>query len=245
MLALQIEGLAFILLAVFAAGVVYGFAGFGAALIFMPVASRFIPVEMAIGAFALGGLASAATVLPKTLPLVQRRPMAIMLGAAIVSVSLGILVLRHSDVVALRWAVIAVCTITLIALVSGWRHATPPTSRNRALLGAATGFVGGTTGLTGPVLVLFQLSSRDSVERSRATLATFLTLLSILMIPLMAVQGALPGHAVALGLLLLPPYALGCWIGARMFRPDREYLYRTVAYGLIGCAILLGLPIWH
>ena len=49
----SVLGLAVLLVTIFLSGVVYGFAGFGAGLIFLPVAARVVPLEVAIAAFNL------------------------------------------------------------------------------------------------------------------------------------------------------------------------------------------------
>ncbi|HSG57043.1 MAG TPA: sulfite exporter TauE/SafE family protein, partial [Paracoccaceae bacterium] len=186
----------------FAAGTVYGFAGFGAAMIYMPVAANLLALDMAVAAFAISALASFATVVPKALAQVDRHGMLIMIACATLSASAGLYVLRVADVTMLRWAVVIVCAGTVVARIAGWRTRTKPTPRTRAAVGLGTGFVGGATGLLAPVMVLFQLSGRDSLARSRATAVVFLTVNSLLLLPLMALQGVLTATAVALGIAL-------------------------------------------
>ncbi|MFZ5964641.1 TSUP family transporter [Thalassococcus sp. BH17M4-6] len=241
---LALPGLSLLIGVVFVAGVVYGFAGFGAAMVVMPVAAMLLPIEMAVAAFNVSALSSLVTVVPRALPQIDRRGTMIMILSAAVSASLGIWVLRVADVTLLRWAVVGVCAITLVALLAGWRYATRPTPRTRAAVGFASGFVGGATGLMGPVMVLFQLAGRDSVATSRATAVVFLTLTSLLLLPLMAAQGLLTGTAVMLGIVLLVPYGAGTRVGQALFQPQRERFYRAVAYVIIAAAILSGLPLW-
>ncbi|WP_372835734.1 sulfite exporter TauE/SafE family protein [Puniceibacterium confluentis] len=241
---LALPGLWALVTTVFVAGAVYGFAGFGAALIFMPVASTLVPFEVAVAAFAISAVSSLVTVLPRAWGQVDRRGVAVMIVCATLSASLGLWVLRVSDLIVLRWTVIAVTASTLLALCAGWRYATPPTVAARSAIGFATGFVGGATGLLGPVMVLFQLAGRDSVATSRATALVFLTLTSLLLVPLMAMQGLLTLPAVVLGLILLLPYGAGARLGAVLFRPGLERFYRSVAYFIILVAIILGLPVW-
>ena len=136
-------------------------------------------------------------------------------------------------------------TISPLALVAGWRRSAPGVARAVLGVGAATGFVGGLTGLMGPIAVLFQLSSQDGAARSRANVLVFLTVSSVLLLPLMALQGVITSGALWLGLVLTLPYGAGSLLGQRLFSPDRETLYRRVAYGIIAAAILLGLPIWE
>lgn len=241
---LALPGLWGLIAVVTVAGIVYGFAGFGSALIFMPVASALIPVPMAIAAFSLSGLASLVTVIPRAWAEVDRRAVLWMIAVAIPAAALGVRVLRISDADAIHWAVIAVAATTLVALIGGWRLKAEPSLATRAAIGGAAGFVGGATGLNGPVLVLFQLAGRDGIARSRALTLVFLTSTSLIFLPLLALQGLLTPEAVILGLALLVPYGIGTRIGHALFRPDAEGLYRGAAYAIIGAAILLGLPIW-
>ncbi len=242
--ALATPGLVWLILITIIAGVVYGFAGFGAALIYMPVAVIFLTPVMAIASFSVSAIASVVTVFPRALPLVNRKAVTILIVSASLAASLGIWVLRITDVTIIRWAVVVFCAVTLAALVAGWRYAVEPSTRTRVLIGGAAGFVGGLSGLMGPIMVLFQLAGRDSIATTRATTVVFLTVTSLLMLPLMAAQGVLTAQAVALGAVLLVPYGAGALIGQAMFRPDRERFYRVVAYAIIGLATLAGVPLW-
>lgn len=241
---LAIPGLVWIIAITFIAGVVYGFAGFGAALVFMPVAVVFVPVEVAVASFAVSALASLVTVVPRAWAQANKRATLLMIGTASLTAPLGIWVLRSTDVTLMRWIVLAVVFITLIALITGWRYTTVPGRLTRASIGMSTGFLGGATGLLGPILVLFQLGGSDPIARSRANTLVFLTITSLLLLPQMAFQGILSPTALALGFVLLVPYGAGAWLGQGLFDPAQERLYRVLAYVIIGVAIFLGLPIW-
>lgn len=239
-----IEGLVWVVIVTILAGVVYGFAGFGAALVFMPVATAFIPVEMAIAAFAVSALASLVSVVPRAWGQADRPGVVLMIAVATLTLPIGIYILRTNDVTTMRWAVLAVTTITLLALISGWRYQTAPGRPARVSVAAATGVVGGATGLVGPIIILFQLGGQDSISRSRANTLVFLTLTGLLTAPLMAFQGMLTAEAVVLGLILIVPYGISARIGQALFDPTRQALYRNVAYVIIAGAIVAGLPIW-
>ncbi|PYE85446.1 sulfite exporter TauE/SafE family protein [Pseudoroseicyclus aestuarii] len=243
--ALALPGFPWLLAATLLAGTVYGFAGFGAALVFLPIATVFLPPQTAVAAFNLAALSSLVAVVPKAWPQADRRAVGWMLLGALLSGSAGILVLRRAAPEAIGWAVSILVLLTLAALMLGWRHSLAARPRNQLAIGMGTGLVGGATGLTGPVMVLFQLSGGDSVARSRANSAVFLTLTSLMFLPLFILQGLMTAQAVSLGLLLVLPYALGCWLGTALFRPALVPLYRGAAYSLIGTAVLAGLPLWH
>ncbi len=242
--ALAVPGVQWVFLITFLAGLVYGFAGFGAGLVFMPVAVAFVSVEVAVAAFAVSAISSAITLVPRAWGQCNKRTSLVMISTALIAVPLGLWTLRSNDLTTMRWAVLAVTAITLVALVTGWRYKTEPKPAVRVGVGLATGYVGGATGLLGPIMILFQLGSQDSVQRSRANTLVFLSVTSTLMLPVMYLMGMLGSHALALGLLLTVPYGLGGLIGQQMFDPTREALYRNVAYGIIAAAIIMGLPIY-
>ena len=244
-LLLGVPGLGWILLTSVVAGLVYGFAGFGAALIFMPVATVFIPVELAVASFAVSALSSLVTLVPAAWQVVDKRAVALMIAVASLTAPLGLWILRTQDVTLMRWAILAVTGVTLVALMAGWRYQAQPSTAARVGVAGSTGLVGGATGLVGPIMVLFQLSGQDSVERSRAVTICFLTLTSLMLVPQMALQGMVGADALVLGLAMLVPYGLGGLAGAWIFNPDWDRAYRRVAYGIVALAILLGLPVWN
>lgn len=241
---LALPGFVWVLVVTVVAGVVYGFAGFGAALVYMPVATAFVPVEMAIAAFGVTALASLVSVVPRAWGQADRRNVVLMIVVATLALPLGIAVLRLNDVTTMRWAVLAVTTLTLVALVLGWRYKAAPTRVARVSVAAATGVVGGATGLVGPIMVLFQLSGQEGVARARANTLVFLTITGLLTVPLMAMQGLLTVEAVVLGLILIVPYGVASRIGQALFDPDMQVLYRWVAYVIIAAAIVMGLPVF-
>ncbi len=226
------------------AGLVYGFAGFGAALVYMPIAVALVDPVMAVAAFAVASLGSILTVVPQAWPQADRHATLTMLAAAIALEPLGVWFLRTSDPTALRWAVSCVVFVTLAALLAGWRYRQVPGFPAWLGVGAGVGFLGGSVGLNGPVLVLFQLGGRDEVARTRANTIIVLSFSSFALIPVMGLQGAVTREAVMTGFIMLPAYALGGYLGRRLFIPARAGLYRGTAYAIIGVAGVMGLPIW-
>ncbi|MEM9320873.1 MAG: sulfite exporter TauE/SafE family protein [Pseudomonadota bacterium] len=242
--ALALPGVGWVFAVTVLAGLVYGFAGFGSALIFIPVAARFLPPEIAIGAFSLSALASLATVVPGAWRVADRASTVRMIVAAVVATPLGVWLLRVADSDAIRLVISILVLVTLAALIAGWRFRVAPGAAAQCAVGAAGGLTGGATGLNGPVVILFNFGAGLSASKVRANTAVYLTISSLTFLPQLWAQGLLTPTTLVLGFLLLPVYGLGTWLGAHAFQPGRERVYRTVAYLIIGCAGLAGLPIW-
>ena len=243
-LALAAPGLVWLLLTSFVAGLVYGFAGFGSALIFMPIGAAILSPPVAIAAFSLSALASFATLVPGAWRVMDRRAVLGMIAIAIVFTPIGVWALRVLDGAVIRAGVSVVVLVTLVALVAGWRFGAGTGWRARGTVAAVAGVLGGSTGLNGPPVILFNLGTDQPVSVTRANLTVFLTITSLSFLPQLWAQGLLAVEALWIGALLLVPYAIGTRAGAAVFDPARARLYRGVAYVVIALAGVAGLPVF-
>lgn len=243
-LALAMPGLGWVIFAALTAGVVYGFAGFGSALVFIPFAVAFAEPVVVIPAFYLSAMISLVTLVPRAIRLAEPRTSITLVVSSIIAAPFGVYLLMTLSEDVLRWSVSIIAGIALAALLSGWRYTTPPGFAATAGVGAAAGAMGGATGLNGPIVILFRLGGQDSAAQTRANMLIFLTFNSLLVLPVMALQGAMSWASAWLGLILLVPYGVGTLAGQALFRPSREGIYRRVAYALIGVAVIVGMPIW-
>jgi uncharacterized membrane protein YfcA len=129
-------GLPFAAVVALVAGLVYGFAGFGSALIFIPLTTLVLPPAVAIAAFSLLALAALVTVVPRAWGLADRRAVCVMLAASVLVTPVGVLVLRIASEEVLRAIVAGLTLATLAALVAGWRVPVGAGLRTRAGIGA-------------------------------------------------------------------------------------------------------------
>ena len=227
------------------AGLVRGFTGFGTALIFMPVATVFLPLPVAITLVTVAGVVSWPLMVPGAWREADRSEVAVLAAAAILTAPLGVWLLSWVAPELLRWGVAGAATLTLIALVSGWRYHGRAGWRGLGAIGATAGVLGGTTGLTGPPVILFYLAGSHGVARVRANTILFLAALDIGIIANLLARGLVGWAALGLAGALALPYGAGLVIGTRLFRPGREAAYRGLAYAVIGLAIVSGLPLFH
>lgn len=243
--ALATPGLVWLLLTIAAAGIVRGFTGFGTALIFVPVAGIFLEPERVIALITLTGVASSAALLPRAWGQAARGEVAIMALAALVTVPLGLwlLTLLESDTV--RWIVAGVAAVTLTALIAGWRYRGKVRRGGLVGIGAAAGGIGGLTGLTGPAVILFYLAGQGGVASVRANTILFLAMLDVVVVANLLLRGSVGWGVLLLAAILSVPYFLTSLAGQALFDPRHEALYRWAAYGVIGVALITGLPIWE
>ena len=237
-------GLTWMMLTIGVAGLVRGFTGFGTALIFVPIAGIFLAPETVIAVVVLTGIASNAGLLPRAWREGARAEVGTLALAAMVTVPVGLLLLDQLDGITIRWIVTGVAGATLALLITGWRFSGNVNLPGLLAIGAAAGLIGGLTGITGPVVILFYLAGQSVAQRVRANTILFLAALDVVVVGNLLIRGTVGIPEVALAITLAVPYFITTMIGQSLFDPKYERLYRWVAYSVIGLSVVSGLPIW-
>lgn len=241
---LATPGLIWLVLTISVAGIVRGFTGFGTALIFVPVAGICLPPVAVIGVMTVTGIFSNAAVLPRAWPQAHRREVGLLALAAVVTVPIGLWLLGLIDREVIRWIVAGVAGVTLVSLIAGWRFARQISPVGLLAIGAVAGLVGGLTGLTGPIVIMFYLAGQAAVASVRANTILFLAILDVVLVVNLSLSGDLGWSTVLLACVLGVPYFITSLIGQSLFDPTYERTYRIAAYAVIALALLSGLPIW-
>ena len=229
--------------AVWLAGLVRGFAGFGAALIMAPVLSLIYGPVIAVPVMTVVEI----PVLLQVVAIARREtdwrrtgPMAATAGIAI---PIGTAVLATADPALLRSAM-SVIVLSLVAVMASNR--VPALRRRRTTdLGAAwlAGLMGGSTGIGGPPLILYFLSIKVSARQVRGDLFGYFLVTTLIGLLSFAAYGLITPRIVLTGLALGLPYMLGIWMGGLLFPLANEATFRRLALtllALIGVATLLG-----
>lgn len=242
--ALQTPGLIWLVLAISVAGLVRGFTGFGTALIFVPVAGQFLPPADVILLMACTGIVSTMAILPKAWGTADRREVGALVLAALVTIPFGIWIMSFLDGLTIRWIVTIVAGTTLVAVVAGWRWHGALMTRGRMCVGGAAGLIGGMTGLTGPVVIMFYLANARSALAVRSNTILFLAGLDVLLVVNLVLGGFFNVQMLWAAAILVIPYVITTLIGQALFDPSKERAYRLVAYTVIGLAVVSGIPIF-
>jgi len=242
--ALATDGLIWLVAAVFVAGLVRGFAGFGSAMIIMPVASSVLsPVEAVIFlicAELIGPLPNAPAAWRDGTP----REVGLLVLGAVLALPIGVWALTSMDATLFGWTV-SISVIVLLALtVSGWRLKGALTRRLIVLTGSIGGFMTGFAGIPGPPVIMLYMASSLPVKVIRANFLLYLVALDLLLLPLLWVLGLTNWPIVFLGLLVGIPNLIANTLGARLFDPSAERIFRNVAYLIIAASAIIGLPLW-
>lgn len=242
--ALATDGLIWLVIAVFVAGLVRGFAGFGSAMIIMPVASSILsPVEAVIfmvAAELVGPLPNAPAAWRDGTP----RDVRYLIGGAVLALPIGVFALSQMDATVFGW-IVSVSVITLLVLtMSGWRLRGALTRKLTVTAGAVGGFMTGFAGIPGPPVIMLYMASSLPISVIRANFLLYLVGLDVLLFAGLWITGIMNWPIAFLGLLVGVPNLLANMVGARLFDPSQERIFRNVAYLVIAASAIIGLPLW-
>jgi len=227
------------------AGLVRGFSGFGAALVFTPLANIAVEPWRAVTLLVILDFLLALPLLPRALRACNWREVTPLTGAAALCVPIGAYFLISVDATALRWAMAALALLAVGVLVSGWRYRARPTPLLSAGVGAVAGGLGGLSSFYGPPIIIFWLGGQAGSGTVRANLIVFFAVIGLVAGTVYALLGILRWPVFWESLYLMPFYGLSLFVGARFFRVASERVFRNLAYLVIAGAALSSLPLWH
>ncbi len=219
----------------FAGSLVFGLTGFGSALITIPLATHFVPLQFALALYALADLSSALRIGFENPKNAVRAEWTRLVPMILVGTALGVTLLvnmpRAAGMLALGVFVFGYAVYSLAKrespriVAAGWAW----------IAGLAGGITSTLFGAGGPPYAIYLSQRGLSKEQFRATMG-FATLTSIsLRVAAFLLTGLLLDPQVwvtALG--VIPASLLGIWVAQRMFlKISREQLLRAVALVLL------------
>lgn len=234
--------LAFLACVLFVAGCVRGFAGFGAGMIFMPVASSVMVPSTAAAAFLFIDGVVALPMIVRAVRLCDWHTVLPVVIGSVISVHAGAWFLANMDVLLLRWIIFAIVTGLLLLLVTGWRYHSKPTVAASLGVGGIAGVLAGVSQVSGPPVAAFWLSSAKEPAVVRANLIVYFALASIGTFAAYIANGFFTLEVFHLLLMAVPVYGLSIYLGSNGFRKASPGLYRKLAYSLIALAAISSMP---
>ena len=241
--ALESPGLFWMIVTIGVAGLVRGFTGFGTAMIFVPVGTQFLPTADVVFLMAGTGLVSTMALFPSAWRVADKAEVSALSIAAGVTVPVGLWLMAQLDVLTLRWVASGVIAVTLTAVITGWRWQGKLGWPGRFGIGGAAGTVGGMTGLTGPVVIIFYLANARDVAKVRANTIVFLAALDAVIVTNLVFGGMADMRGIWIVGMLAVPYLITTLIGKALFDPKLEKIYRVLSYSVITGAVIIGLPL--
>lgn len=228
---------------VLVAGIARGFSGFGAALIFIPMASAVIGPKMASPILLAIDLVCAAGLLPDAARRADKKDVGAMSVGAAFAVPAGVALLVYADPVLVRWVISITALMFLMLLMSGWRYTGKPSAPLAAGVGVIAGVYSGAAQLGGPPVVAYWLGGVNPIATVRANIVLYFAISSIFSAISYFYAGLLTPAVFVLCILCGPLYGAGLFCGARLFGLASERTFRRICFALIGLAAVVSIPL--
>jgi uncharacterized protein len=225
------------------AGLARGFAGFGAALIFIPLASAALGPRLASPILLLVDMVLTTTLLPNAWRIADRREVGTMATGAFVGVPAGAAILALLPATALRWGICVLVAVLLLFLVSGWRYTGRPKTRYTVAVGLIAGVFSGAAQLGGPPVIAYWLGGGHAGKVVRSNVILYFAISSLFSLVSYLAGGLISGETIAIAILCAPCYGAGILIGVRSFGIASDRTFRIICFVLIGLSAFAGLPI--
>ncbi len=226
----------------FMSGTARGFSGFGSALIFMPLASSMAAPRLVAALLLIIDFVAAAPLVPNAWKHADRKATAVMVSGALIGVPIGTYCLSRLDPVTTRWIISAFVFALLLLLVSGWRYRGRDHAALSITIGGLSGFCSGLAQTGGPPIVGYWLGRPISSVIARANILLFFGASDFFSAVSYATTGLITADSIKFSLMVGPVYAIGVAFGASLFGKASEKLFRSICYGLIAAAVIVGLP---
>ena len=221
------------LFAVVLGGVIRGFAGFGPALVIVPIVALVYDPKTAVVLHTLIEIPGIAQLLPDGIRDCERKTVLPMVLAAVVSVPAGMYFLVSIDAQAMR-IVMSVSVLSMVVLLgTGWRYKGTIGPAVTATGGLVGGFIQGAAGVGGPPVVTLLMSKGDDARRTRGNIIIAMGSLLVVAMPAQYFYGLFHSEVVVLALFLAPVYVLSTFLGSVLFRKSGGRHYRKGAIVLL------------
>jgi uncharacterized membrane protein YfcA len=224
-------------------GMVRGFSGFGAALVYVPLMSALYGPRIAAPSFLVIDFVTGLVFLLTLWRQAHWREILPLTVAALAAAQLGSLILQYADPVALRWGISVLVLAVVAILMTGWRYHGRPLPIVTVFVGLASGLMGGAVQIYGPPVILYWLGGAGDAVTVRANFICYFATFSSGMMVTYSAKGLLTAEATALALLVGPVQVFSQYVGSRLFRFASERAYRRIAFAIIALAGLVGMPV--
>lgn len=219
--------------AVFLAGLTYGLTGFGFALVATPILAVLLSPRTAVPAVLLMSMANGLLLLMATWRDVQPRRILPLALAGIAATPAGAYFLAWGSPQVLKWFIGAVITLFALAFLFGFQRPVRQEGPASVPVGLVSGFLNGSTGMSGPPVILFFTNQGLEQRAFRANLVAYFMALNVVTLPLYAYHGLITRQVGLYALAALPALALGTWAGLRLTGRVNPRLFRIITLLLV------------
>lgn len=220
------------------ASLIQGITGFGFALVAVPLLSLFIPeIKNITPLIVIYSLITNIIIVYKSRKYVEFKKIVPLIVFAIIATPFGTYILISFKAKTLKIIIGIIIIITALAMLKNFKIKIRNEKISYGVIGILSGILNGSTGLSGPPVVLFLTNQGEKKDVFRANLTMFGFVTNIFAIINFIVQGIINRDTFTFTVVYFPALLLGVIIGIIVVKKISDYFFRLCTIYLI---IILG-----
>lgn len=229
---------------IFGGSLVQGLAGFGFALVAMPLLALMLPMKELVPLVALSG-----TFLTLVLFLYLRKSFSLkkilpLLAGAVVGIPAGVFLLTRVDEKFIKLLLAGILLIYSLLSLSGRLRPRDLSHRWGYLAGFFSGLLGGAINSNGPPVIVYSSLQKWSPDEVKVTLQSFFMASGIMIVTSHGISGIITMKVIRLWGMAIPVILAGIYVGMEFYsRIDRDLFRKTVLVLLLSLAVMLLLQV--
>jgi uncharacterized membrane protein YfcA len=217
------------IVAVFGAGIIRGYSGFGFAMVVVTSMSLVLPPAQVVPTVLILDILASIRLVPQVRKDIDWYSLRWLLLGSVVGIPFGVYLLAAIPPAPMRLSISLMVLIAAVLLLRGFAWKRMPGIILILITGLACGVLNGAAAIGGPPVILFYLSSPAGIKTSRASFIAYFLGIDMMCLIVAAIQGLTTLHTLFLTVVCLIPLLLGITIGSRMFiKIDQESFRRHV-----------------
>ncbi|MBB4124396.1 sulfite exporter TauE/SafE family protein [Martelella radicis] len=206
-----------------------GFAGFGMALVSMPLLILLVPPTSAILALMVVQIVLSSFDMRECMIFADRRAVSILAIAALCGTPIGLIAIGFVPLYLAQIIIGVIAGVAALVLFFGLSLKSDTGIVSTGLVGFFSGLFGGLAAAPGPPVVAYFLARDISAREKRASMILLFAVMAVFALLTAAARGTLSLDIILLGLISSPFCYLGSALGAACFRRGSDDGYRVLA----------------
>jgi uncharacterized membrane protein YfcA len=217
------------------ASFIQGITGFGFALIAVPLLSLFIPeIRNITPIIVIYSFLTNIIIVYKSRHHIDFKKIMPLIIFGIIATPIGACILLYLKVNTLKIIIGSIIIITAFAMFKNFKIKIKNQSISYGIVGLLSGFLNGSTGLSGPPVVLFLTNQNTDKDIFRANLSFYGIATNIFAIIIFIAEGIVNISVLNFTLLYLPALIIGVFVGIKISTKINEIIFRNLTIYLIG-----------
>jgi uncharacterized protein len=213
-------------MAVFIAGIIRGYSGFGFAMVAVTSISLVLPPVHVVPLVLILEVLASIRLVPQVWKHIDWHSLRWLLIGSLFATPFGVYLLANMPAEPMRISISLLVLVAAMLLLYGWAWRRMPGKPMILTTGVACGILNGAAAIGGPPVILFYLSSPAGVAVSRASIIAYFLGMDVMSLTMASIHGLTTSKIfIMTGVCLLPLY-VGVAIGSRMFLKTDKASFR-------------------